>query len=118
MRRPISRDDSGLECGDLDGATKRWGDVDRQAGGEGRAVVHATRRGIAGLDLALGVAGSRCKTALRGPAAHDPILATSTASAAISRAAALSSACSKASRPDRAALAKATRWPLASTGGS
>jgi hypothetical protein len=76
MRRPISRDDSALECGDLDAATKRWGDVDRQAGGERRAVVHATRRHIAGLYPALDIAGSRCKTALRGPAAHDAILAT------------------------------------------
>ena len=51
---------------------------------------------------------------------HGAILATSAASAAISRAAALCSASSKTRRPDCAASAKATRWPivLASTGGS
>ena len=52
--------------------------------------------------------------------AHGASLATSAASAAISRAAALCSASSNTRRPDCAASAKTTRWPmvLESTGGS
>ena len=72
-------------------------------------------------DPALGIAGTgRQSRACAIAAGHRAILPISAASAAISRAAGLSSSMSKTSRPVRAVSAKATRWPTvaASNGGS
>ena len=84
------------------------------------ALVAATAWGVGRLDPALGVAGPGGEAASGATRAHGAILATSAASAAISRAAALCSASSNTRRPDCAASAKTTRWPmvLESTGGS
>ena len=79
------------------------------------------RLGASGVLIQLSASPGRAAKPRRvATRAHGAILATSAASAAISRAAALCSASSKTRRPDCAASAKTTRWPmvLESTGGS
>ena len=110
-----------LERGDLDLAAHVRRDVDGEPRGEMRRRRRSRAgRGSGALTQLSGSAGRAVKARFVGSPGHGAILPTSVQSAVISRAAGLCSLISETRRPDRAASAKATRWPMVvvSTGGS